>query len=216
MSTVRAAVALLCRDLAVERASREATIAVAPFVVALVVLAGLAFGPSPEVLQATGPGVLWLVVVVAAIPLAGSVAAGEHRDGTWDQLRCLVPPAALLVGKLGFVWLGLLVTWSVTAVVVAALLGGLAATAAVVGGAVLGTLGLAAVLTVFGVLTGGGNRRGGLLAVLLLPAALPALLAGTQTATPGVPAGVWLVLLGAYDAVVIAAAWAVFPALLEE
>jgi heme exporter protein B len=86
---------------------------------------------------------------------------------------------------------------------------------AVYGGAV-GTLALAALTTGFGVLTASGARRRGLLAALLLPAGLPALLAGVQLASANVPVLPWAVLVTLYAAVVVVAAWAVFPALLEE
>jgi heme exporter protein B len=51
---------------------------------------------------------------------------------------------------------------------------------------------------------------------LLLPAGLPALLAGVQLASGNGPVLPWAVLVTVYAAVVVTAAWAVFPALLEE
>ena len=96
---------LVRRELRLEASGREATSTVLPFVLAAVLLAGLAMGPSRELLRAVAPGVIWLVVLFAAPALARSVAAAEREDGTWDTLRGMVPPVALLAGKIGGIWL---------------------------------------------------------------------------------------------------------------
>jgi heme exporter protein B len=81
---------------------------------------------------------------------------------------------------------------------------------------VVGTLALAALTTGLGVLTASGPRRRGLLAALVLPAGLPAMLAGTELAAEQTAVLPWAVLTTLYAAVVVTAVWAVFPALLEE
>lgn len=215
MTAFGQAALVLRREVALERAGHDVAVSVAPFVLALVVLAGLAFGARPAVLAATGPGLLWLTVLSAAVPLAPTVAIVERSEGAWDMLRGLVAPGALLAGKLTAVWLWLLAAWLVTAGLVAALFGAGWTLSGTLSG-LAGTLGLAATTTVLGVLLPGGTHRSGLLAVLLLPASLPALLAGTELSTAGTPPAAWLVLLGVYDAVMLTTAWAVFPVLLEE
>jgi heme exporter protein B len=210
-----AALAVFRRELAVERAGREALVTTVPFVAALVVLAGLAFGPAPRDLAVTGPGTAWLAVLVATIPLSRTVAGTEVAEDSWDALRGLVTPGALFAGKLLAVWLGLALTWLLAGALAVVLFGVPVPPQALYGGAV-GTLALAALTTGFGVLTASGPRRRGLLAALLLPAGLPALLAGVQLASTNVPVLPWAVLVTLYAAVVVVAAWAVFPALLEE
>lgn len=203
------------RDVAVEVAGREAAVAVLPFVLAALLLGGLGFGPDPLRLAAVGPGLVWLVVLVSAVPLARGVAAAERDDGCWDLLRTQVHPSALLAGKVAVLWAWLALTWLVAAALAAGALGA-PLTAAAAAGGILGTAGLAAVTTVLGVLLADSAERGGLLAVLVLPVALPALLAGVQAATPGVEALPWLALLVVYDVLAVTVAWAVFPVLLEE
>ncbi|MGH8774381.1 MAG: heme exporter protein CcmB [Jiangellaceae bacterium] len=215
VGATRQAGAVAVREVALELASRETAITVLPFVAALMLLGGLGLGPEPAALQAAAPGFTWVVVLVAALPLARGVAAAERACGSWDLLRALIAPVALLAGKLLALWLALLACWALASVLAAVLLGAMWPLAAVAGG-LLGTLGIAATTVVLGVLLPDGGRRPGLLAVLLLPGAVPVLLAGTQTATAGVAAGPWLALLSVYDAVSLAAAWAIFPTLLEE
>jgi heme exporter protein B len=209
------ALAVLRRELAVERAGREALVTTAPFVGALVVLAGLAFGPVPSDLAQTAGGTVWLAVLVATVPLAGTVAGAEVAEGSWDGLRGLVAPGPLFAGKLVAAWSALALTWLLTGGLVTVLFEVSVPPQAVLGG-VLGTLALAALTTGLGVLVAAASRRRGVLAALMLPAGLPALLAGTQLTTPGVPVLPWAVLMTLYAAVVLTAAWAVFPALLEE
>lgn len=215
MSWTREASLIARRDVAVEVAGREAAVAVLPFVLAALVLGGLGFGPDPARLAAVAPGLVWLVVLIAAVPLARGVAAAEREDGCWDLLRSQVRPSALLAGKVAVLWAWLALSWLVAAALAAAALAA-PLTAAAAAGGILGTAGLAAVTTVFGVLLADSAQRGGLLAVLVLPVALPALLAGVQAAAPGVDALPWLAVLAAYDALALTVAWAVFPVLLEE
>jgi len=206
---------VLRRELAVEAASRETLLTVAPYVAVLVLLGGLAFGPRPAVLSATAPGLVWLVVLVTAIPLAPTVAIAEQHDDAWDLLRSITTPTTLLAGKLAAVWLWLLTGWGLATLLTVALFGAGATEAGVAGG-LIGTFGVATVTVLLGTLLPAATRRPALLAVLLLPATLPALVAGTQTATAGVPATPWLVLLAVFDLLTLTVTWAVFPALLED
>lgn len=215
MSPLRQALTLAGRDLAVEVAGRDTVVTVAPFAVAAVLLVGLGAGVAPETLAAVGPAVVWLVVLLAAVPVSAVLASQEREDGCWDLLRGLLHPTALLAGKVAVAWLLLAAVWAVTAVLVAALYTVTLPAAAVVAG-VLGTLGVAAVTVVFAVVVSGAGRRPGLLAVLVLPAALPVLLAGAQAAVAPRTAVAWLALLAVYDTAALAVAWAVFPVLLEE
>lgn len=215
MTTLQAMRRIVAREVALESAGREVVTVVPPFVLAAVLLAGLSFGPGREVIAAVAPGLPWLVVLFAAAPLSRGVAAVERDEGCWDLLRAIVNPSVLLAGKLAALWLWLAVTWGLAILLVTTTSGTrLAATALPAG--LLGTLGLAGVTVVFGVVLATTERRGGIVSVLLLPAGVPPLLAGTQAATLEVDPFPWLALLAAYDVVVLAVAWAVFPVLLEE
>lgn len=208
-------VAVLRREAVVERAGRELLTTTLPLAAAFVVLAGLAFGPEPRALAETAGGTVWLAVLVATLPVARAVLSAELGEDSWDVLRGLTSPGALFTGKLLGVWAALLVVWALTSALVVVLFDVRPPLGAVGAGA-LGTLALAALTTAVGVLVATGSRRRGLLPALVLPAGLPALLAGAQLSTPGVPALPWAVLLTAYAVVLLTACWTVFPALLEE
>lgn len=191
------------------------TVTTVPFVVSFVVLAGLAFGPVPQTLNVTAGGTAWLAVLVAAVVLSRAVAAAELSEDAWDTLRGLTTPGAIFLGKLLALWVALAVTWTLATAIVVLLFDAGPPVTALFGGLV-GTLALAALTTALGVLVATGARRRGLFGALLLPAGLPALLAGTQLSTPGVPPLPWLAIMSAYATVLLTASWAIFPALLEE
>jgi heme exporter protein B len=209
------ALAVLRREAAVERAGRELLTTALPLAAAFVVLAGLAFGPEPQTLGRTAGGTVWLAVLVATLPVARAVLSAEMTEDSWDVLRGLTTPGAMFSGKLLGVWAALLTVWAITSGLVAVLFD-VRPPLVALGAGVLGTLGLASLTTAVGVLVATGSRRRGLLPALVLPAGLPALLAGAQLSTPGVQALPWAVLLVAYAAVLLTACWTVFPALLEE
>lgn len=215
MTAVIHAVSVTRRELSLEAAGREGLAVVAPLMLAATVLAGLGFGPLPDTLRAVAPGLVWLLLLFAAAPLSRGVAAAERDEDSWDLLRGLVAPGPLFAGKTAALWLWLSLTWALATALATLLLAATPSPGGVAAG-VLGTLGLAALTVVFGTVLAGAQARAGLLPVLLLPAGLPALLAGTQASTPGVAPLPWLALLLAYDLMALAVAWAVFPVLLED
>jgi heme exporter protein B len=208
-------VAVLRRELAIERAGREVVTTALPLTAAFVVLAGLVFGPVPRDLVNSAGGTVWLAVLVATVPVARALLSAELTEDAWDVVRGLTTAGSLYAGKLLAVWAALGSVWLVASSLVIVLFD-VQPPAAALGAGVLGTLALASLTTTVGVLVASGARRRGLLPALVLPAGLPALLAGAQLSTPAVPVLPWLVLLAAYAAVVLTASWAVFPALLEE
>jgi heme exporter protein B len=205
---------LVAREARMERAGLELVTAVLPLVAAAVLLAGLGLGSDPQLLAAAAPTVVWLVVLTAAVPLARMVAAVEREDDTWDLVRALALPGPLLAAKVTALWAGLATTWLLAAVLASGLLRADLPVAAFAAGLV-GTLALAAVTAVFGALLPGGPRGTAVLAGLVLPTGLPALVAGTQAWSAPQP-GAWLGLLAGFAAVALAVAWAVFPTVLEE
>lgn len=215
MSATPQVVAVLRREIAIERAGREVLTTTLPLAAAFVVLAGLAFGPAPQALEGTAGGTVWLAVLVACVPVARALLSADLTEEAWDVLRGLTTPGSLYAGKLLAVWAALGVVWAVALGLVVVLFD-VRPSPAALGAGVLGTLALASLTTAVGVLVASGARRRGLLPALVLPAGLPALLAGAQLTAPGVPALPWVVLLASYAAVLVTASWAIFPALLEE
>jgi heme exporter protein B len=221
---VRRTWAVVWKDVLVERRSKETVNAIVFFSVLLLFLFEFTLGADRERLTAMLPGLLWLGVLLAALLGLGRSFVLERENDCWEAL--LLTPGdkgAVYVGKL----VGNLLLMAFVEIVVLGLftlflnvdmpraLPGLAVILA------LGTLGIAAVGTLFGAMTAHVRARELLFPVLLLPVLVPVLLAivkSTEALMAGQPLGMvdhWLKLLIAADVIYVVAGLLTFDALLE-
>lgn len=206
----RRAFIVLWKDWLIERRSKSSLNAVVFFALILLFLFQFALGPDRERLHAALPGLLWLGFILAGLLGLGGVFLVERDNDCWEGL--LLAPgdkSAIYVGKLA----ANLVLMTLVEAVILALVGVfygidlyavLAPLAAVVA---LGTIGIAAVGTLFGAMTAQVRSRELLFPVLLLPMQVPVLLAtvsATEVVLAGRPlaeAAAWLKLLAVADTV---------------
>ncbi|MCH9694793.1 MAG: heme exporter protein CcmB [Gammaproteobacteria bacterium] len=143
----------------------------------------LAVGPSPEQLTFSGPGVLWVAALLAALLSLNSLFLGDHEDGSLDQLLVSAQPLPMLVlGKTLAHWL----TSGLPLVLISPVL---ALTYRMPGNVMgvlmltllLGTICLSLLGSIGAALTVGLNRGTALLGLLILPLAMPVLLLGANT-----------------------------------
>jgi heme exporter protein B len=212
------------KDLLIERRSKETLNALLFFSLALLFIFQFALGPDRERLAAVLPGLLWLGFILSGVLGLGRAFLVERENDCWEAL--LLAPgdkSAIYVGKL----LGSLLLMAVVETLVLALfvvffdvdlgpaLPGLILVIA------LGTVGIAAVGTLFAAMTAQVRARELLFPVLLLPVLVPVLL-GTVKATEALllrePLGAvshWLKLLAAADVVYLAVGVLTFDVILE-
>lgn len=207
-----------------ERRSKETLNALVFFSLLLLFVFQFALGPDRERLAAALPGLLWLGFVLAGLLGLGRTFVLERENDCWDAL--LLAPgdkSAIYVGKLvGNVLLMLVVEAMLLALFTVFfnvdVWGALPALAVVVP---LGTLGLAAIGTLFAAMTAQVRARELLFPVLLLPVQVPILLGTvkvTEAALLGEPLSAvahWLKLLAAADVVYVVAGLLTFDFLLE-
>ena len=220
----RRAWAVVWKDLLVERRSKETLNALAFFSLLLLFVFQFALGPDRERLAGVLPGLLWLGFVLAGLLGLGRTFVAERENDCWEGL--LLAPgdkSAIYVGKLAGNLLLMLAVEAMLLVLFAVffnldLAGVLPALGLVV---VLGTLGLAAVGTLFAAMTANLRARELLFPVLLLPVQVPVLLAtvkATEAVLAGEPLGAvahWLQLLAAADVVYVTAGVLTFDFVLE-
>jgi len=215
---------MAAKDLRIELRGRYALGAILPFAGTLLIVFGLSLGPGRTLLQETAPGLLWLAVLFASVLAFRRAYEAEGEDGALEGL--LLAPmdkAAVFLGKAAAVAAQLLALEVAVITLVVGLfdlsLGG--APFVLAGAFVLGTVGLAAVGSLFGVLAESPRAREAIFPLLVLPLATPVLVAGVKatslaTTGRGGQAGGWLGLLVAFDLVFLAAGTLVYPYLLED
>jgi len=214
------------KDLTVEVRSRELAYTTLFFAVSCVLVFAFSLVQEGRAAAGVGAGVLWM-----AIMFAGNLALGRtfERERQSETLRALMlvpaPRPAVYLGKLAGIVLLLGLTEAVLVPLVAllfesALLSHPFWLASVV---VTGTLGFAAVGTLFAAMLVRARSRDVLLPVLLYPITVPVLIAGVRAtvaiAQPEFEVEVvrfWLMLLVAFDIVFITLAlWTFEPVMTD-
>jgi heme exporter protein B len=224
VSFARRAFAVAWKDLLMERRSKETLNALLFFALLLLFVFQFALGPDRERLAGVLPGVLWLGFILSGLLALGRTFLVEREHDCWEGL--LLAPgdkSAIYLGKLA----GNLALMGVVEALVLCLfvvffdidLGrafpGLLVVVA------LGTVGLAAVGTLFAAMTTHIRAREVLFPVLLLPVQVPVLLAtvkATEALLLGEPLGAvahWIKLLAAADVIYVVVGLLTFDVILE-
>jgi heme exporter protein B len=215
--------AIAAKDLRVEVRGRYAAGLIVPFAGTLLIAFGLSLGPGRTLLQQTAPGLLWLALLFASVLAFRRSYESEGEDGALEGLLLApIDKSVVFLGKAAAVAVQLWALSLVVTLLVSGLFGlslgrrpGL-----LVAAFVLGTIGLAAIGSLFGVLSESSRAREAVLPLLVLPLSTPVLLAGikvTSVAASGTGgAGSWLGLLAAFDVVFLALGTLVFEFLLED
>ncbi|MBI4636850.1 MAG: heme exporter protein CcmB [Candidatus Rokubacteria bacterium] len=221
---MRRAWIVVWKDLLVERRSKETLNALVFFSLLLLFVFQFALGPDRERLAGALPGLLWLGFILSGLLGLTRTFVAERENDCWEGL--LLAPgdkSAIYLGKLAGNLLLMLVVEALLLALfaiffnvdVVGVLPGLAAVVA------LGTIGLAAIGTLFAAMTAHVRARELLFPVLLLPVQVPLLL-GTVKATEAVllgePLGAvahWLKLLAAADVIYLVAGVLTFDVILE-
>ncbi len=191
----RDAMFVLTKDLQIEWRAKVTLRQVAPFVVTLLVLFGVAFdrlivkdASSTDVrvdqlpVGFVAPGVYWLGVLFSLVLFIQRSVSIETEDAAGTQLRLWgLDPAGVFLGKAAAVALQLLfIQVLLCAGLVAIFDLSISAPLLLLVVALLATVGLAAVGSCYGALSASLRVRETLLPVLLLPVTVPVLLASVQ------------------------------------
>jgi heme exporter protein CcmB len=223
---LRAVWLIVTKDVTVEVRSRELAYTTLFFAVSCVLVFAFSLVQEGRAAQGVGPGVLWM-----AIMFAGNLALGRtfERERQAETLRALMlvpaPRTAVYLGKLAAIVVLLILTEVVLVPLVALLFQAellahpfwLAAVVAA------GTIGFAAVGTLFAAMLVRARSRDVLLPVLLYPITVPVLIAGVRAtvaiAQPDFDADVvrfWFALLVAFDVVFLTLAlWTFEPVMTD-
>jgi heme exporter protein B len=201
-SLTRAFALLLKRDLTLAVRHRAEMINPLLFFILVTSLFPLGVGANPNLLQAIGPGVIWVAALLAALLSLDGIFRSDFEDGTLEQFLLSSHPVSMLV--LAKVFAHWLIT-GLPLLLVSPLLGVLLGLTGdgirilmltlLLGTPVLSLLGAVGVaLTV-------GLRKGGMiLSLLVLPLYVPLLIfaaSAVDTASAGLPVSAHLLFIGA-------------------
>jgi heme exporter protein CcmB len=223
---VKVALLVLRKDVAIEVKSREILYTTCFFAFSCVLVFAFALVREGRAVEDAAAGILWI-----AVSFAGTLALGRtfERERYGETLRALLlapaPRAAIYVGKLlGIVIL--LLAAEVLLVPLIALLFNAAFFARpllLVGLLLAGTLGFAAVGTLFAAMLVRSRSRDVLLPILLYPITIPVIIGGVRgtaallQAPPDEPAALmWIALLVSFDVVFVTLALWTFEPLMTE
>lgn len=143
----------------------------------------LAIGPDADLLQAIGPGVLWVAALLAALLSLNTLYLTDLEDGSLDQILLSPQPLPLLtLGKTAAQWLvsGLPLVVVSPLVAISYQLPAESIWVMMVT-LTLGTLSMSLLGSIGAALTVGLNRGNALLSLLVLPLAMPVLIFGART-----------------------------------
>lgn len=223
---VRAAWLVARKDLVIELRSREILYTTLFFAVSCVLVFAFGFVEEGRAIEGAAAGILWI-----AIAFSGTLALGRtfERERQSETIRALlmtpVDRPALYVGKLaGVVWILAAVEVIVVPLIALMFQARLFEHPLLVAGLLAsGTIGFAAVGTLFAAMLGRARSRDVLLPVLLYPITIPVIIAGVRgtaallQAEPDlVMARTWLSMLVFFDVVFITLAlWTFEPVMTE-
>jgi heme exporter protein B len=215
--------AIVAKDIAAELHTREMVSAMLVFAVLALLVFSFALDLGGAMARAAAPGVLWATVAFAGTLGLSRSLAREQQTGCMDGL--LLAPmdrSAIFLGKA----LGNLAFIGIVEAVLLPLFSALFDTPLLRPGVLvvtaLGTVGYAAVGTLLAAIAINTRAREVMLPVLLLPLAIPVLIAAVQATSWLVEGGTfaevggWVRLLVAYDLIIVAVSVLTFGYVVEE
>lgn len=191
------------------------------FFVIVVSLYPLGIGPSPAMLSAIAPGVLWVSALLATLLSIDALFANDHADGTLEQMLLTGHPVSIIVlAKVFAHWL----VSGLPLLLLSPLLATLMqlpthAFGVLMLSLLLGTLTLSLIGAIGAALVVSLNQGGVLLSLLVLPLTVPVLIFGSSAvmaAAGGYPVSGQLSLLAALLALALSLAPLAAAAALRE
>lgn len=219
----RAVAAVLWKDLAAEFRSKELFSAMLVFSLLVVLIFNFALQLDRAARENVAAGVLWVTAVFSGtLGLNRSLAQEKDRGSLDGLLLTPVERSAIFVGKMLGNWLFMLAVQAVILPVFVILYNQPMLQPLLLVLVVLGTLGYAGVGTLLASMAVHSRSRDVMLPILLLPVAVPVLVAAAQgsvgvlEARPWDEVGLWFNLLIGYDVIFIAVAYLAFDYVVEE
>ena len=217
----RQVLAIVWKDLRCELRTRQVWIGMAMFALLVLVVFNFAFDLRVDNKAAVAPGALWIAFVFASVLGLGRTLAAEQDRGSMDRLLlCPVDRTAVycakLIGNLAFIGAVEVVALPIFAAIYDLPI----ITGLILPIVVLGTIGVAAVGTLFSAVAATTQAREVLLPLLVFPLIVPVVI-GAVKATEALVSPVsgdapWLGLIAAFDVIFLSISAVTFQYVIEE
>lgn len=214
-------IAILWKDIRYELRSRQTWIGMGLFAIIVLVIFNFAFDLRVDTMAAVAPGALWVAFVFASVLGLGRTIAAEREKGSLDRLLlCPVDRKAIYLAKLlgNMLFIGVVELVALPIFVILFNLPLQAGPLLLI--VALGTLGIAAVGTLFSAMAAATQARELLLPILIFPLLVPVVI-GSVRATSDLIAPVaneppWLGLIVAFDVIFLSVSMLTFEFVVEE
>jgi heme exporter protein B len=225
MTTWRAARRIAAKDLRIELRTRDVLTAMGLFALLIVVVASFAFPTSGVPRETVAAGLLWMAWLFAILLGIGRTLAMEHEDDCLDALLTSpVPRESIYLGKLlsNLAFVGVTQLFLLPVAVVLLQLEPRTGLPLLLLTVAMGTLALVALTTLFSAMAATTRTREAILPVLVIPVALPVLVAAVRATDIALSGGAlgaassWLLLLTAAAALFLLLGLTMFRHVLEE
>ena len=200
--------ALLWKDIVLETRTKDIVVAVLVFSLLVIVIFNFAIEPTPQVVALVAPGVLWVAFVFGGVLGMTRSFALEKDSGNLQGLMLMpVSRDAIFFGKMLANFLFMLLVEVMVFPIFVVIFNLSLATPELVPVAILATLGIVTVGTVFSAMAVNTRAREVMLPVLFLPVALPVVIAAVEASGVALRGGGlgdmagWIPLLAAFDAI---------------
>ena len=220
---MRAALALLWKDILLEARTKDIVVAVLVFSLLVIVIFNFAIDPTPRLVAIVAPGVLWVAIVFGGVlGMTRSFALEKDSGNLHGLMLAPVSRDSIFFGKMLSSFLFMLVVEAMVFPIFAVLFNLSLAAADLAVVAVLATLGIATVGTVFSAMAVNTRAREVMLPVLFFPVALPVIVAAVEVSSLILQdgglggTGRWISLLAAFDAIFLVVGPFAFHMVIEE
>ena len=212
--------AILWKDIRCELRSKQTWMGMGMFALLVLVIFNFAFDLRVDNKAAIAPGALWVAFVFASLLGLGRTITAEREKGLMDRLLlCPVDRKAIYLAKLlgNLLFIGVV---EVVALPVFAALFNVPLFGALLPIVLLGTLGVAAIGTLFSAMAAATHARELLLPVLVFPLIVPVVIGAVRATgdlmvvSPNSPP--WFGLMIAFDVIFLSASMLTFEFVIKE
>ncbi len=200
--------AVVWKDVVLETRTKDTVVSVFVFALLVIVVFNFALNPTPQSVGLVAPGILWVAFTFGGVlGLTRTFAVERERGGMQGLLLTPVGRDEIYLGKVLSICVLMIAVEVVTFPIFAVIYDLPLLAPGFIPVAVLATVGIAAVGTLFSAMAVNTRAREVMLPLLFLPIAVPVVVAAVEASGPALAADPWggalpwLPILAVYDAV---------------